>query len=202
MCYYRLYIFMGCGHSTSSSMPVKHCASATNSDIPEVSSSTGPPEGCSVATVESIEDHDMASPTSLTTGSRKSLFAMHLSQASPSRERIIPKSNKTTLQPCEEGRIHPLHTVRLDRICADCVFERDRRLQNLDWASTEMRIQPKGRQGHYRGKSQRLPPKSERVAGADEHTAEVGWNLLGHRKVDSGVWTVGARWLRDWKGAE
>jgi hypothetical protein len=203
MCYYRLYIFLGCGHSSPSSMPVKHCGTATNfakNNRAEEALPAVPSEGYDAATVESIVDHDVASPTDSTTSSRKSIPTAHLSQIRLSRGNMTPGSEKTMLQPCEEGRIHPLHTVRLQSICTVCASERDERLQALESVSVETRIQPKGHKGHYRGKSQGPSLRRESAASVDEHAAGGGWNVLGHRKVDSGVWTVGARWLRDWKG--
>ncbi|KAH7379362.1 hypothetical protein DE146DRAFT_313146 [Phaeosphaeria sp. MPI-PUGE-AT-0046c] len=204
MCYYRLYIFLGCGHSTSSTMPVSFCATATNAANLRTQEEPSPipaKQDADHNIFESDLDLEAVSESDITEASRNSLGAAQVAENSTVDKPECPasKSNKpwrkSKIQPCDEGRVHPLHTVRLERVCACCAFERDERLRALDSTTTEIRIKPKRWQVKQRGKVLTSPQQGEinrRSGGSIGGIASV----LGQR-IDSGVWTVGARWMRD-----
>lgn len=210
MCYYRLYIFLGCGHSTSSTMPVSFCATATDAANLRTREEPGP------APAKQIEDSNNSNPVPSTEAetqpdtseaSRDTLIAAQAARNSasieleaPRRSKITKRSVNSNLQPCDEGRVHPLHTVRLDRVCASCAFLRDERLRALDSTTAEIRIEPKRWQEKQRGKVVTMSQKE-----GDGRSRSSGGSIGGiasviGQRIDSGVWTVGAKWMRDWKG--
>jgi hypothetical protein len=207
MCYFRLYIFLGCGHSKSSTMPVSFCATATDAaktttENQEELSPAG--QVAEVDTIDSKIDDDAISQADTIEGVHDSLPAAQLAEHDASkpegpRRKIAKPSRNPRLKPCDEGRVHPLHTVKLDRVCVDCAFERDERLRVLDSSTTEIRIEPKRWQEKRPGKVfiYTSPEKEESNRGSAGSLAGIA-SLLGQR-IDSGVWT-GAKWMRDWKG--
>jgi hypothetical protein len=196
MCYYRLYIFLGCGHSTFASTPVRYCANATtlakNMAREEVSLTQPNTQLNTTSTIDVAQKLD--------TGSRKTIGESSTTTRLTRRENDNTKGpRKSTkdkeMQPCEQGEVHPLHTVRLEPMCADCALERDARLRALEFISTEIKINPGRWQWKYHGSSQQQPPPRHNVEGP----TEVVEDATPREKVDSGVWTVGTKWLRDWK---
>jgi hypothetical protein len=203
MCHYRFYIFMGCGHSTFSSTPVSYCADAIDlgkhhaQEAPAPTKFTAEPE---IAVNELALDPSQSTVAQPTQDSHPT---------TPLGENIInttkepstkPKSKKIEMQPCRDGRVHPLHTVRLERmICEGCASARDERLHALESNTSEIRIEPSRWQWKYHGQS-RGPPLSIRNSVVEKSPAVVA--KTSHSKVDSGVWlgAMGAM-MKDWKGA-
>ncbi|KAF1912438.1 hypothetical protein BDU57DRAFT_364423 [Ampelomyces quisqualis] len=193
MCYYRFYIFLGCGHTTTSSTPIRHCANATKSATTAThkdSSQITSPAEIAITTNGFALDLDAGSRLE-GKGNSSPEAQQDQSAFKPAEDavtRVKPNSKALDLDACGKGRIHPLHTVKVACLCASCAIERDERLQSLDLDSIEFRIEPKRRQ----------PKHTERYQALllDRGSGERQRNL----KVDSGVWTVGARWMKDWKG--
>tara|TARA_R110002003_G_scaffold194_3_gene15186 strand:- start:14315 stop:14488 length:174 start_codon:yes stop_codon:yes gene_type:complete len=54
----------------------------------------------------------------------------------------------------------------------------------------------------YRGSFVGPPPKRANVEGDKDPTitGEDAVDVVDGRKMDSGVWTMGAKWMKDWKG--
>jgi hypothetical protein len=271
MCHYRFYIFMGCGHSTSSSMPVNYCKNAvklgkdckkearlsaeslvesenadnevagglaiaeqpevreiaqdeqfaqviedTNETSEDLARKPEEPDEPVVesdnATSEVAVELDIAEQPEVTVNAQdeqledkqpgqdeqpvqdekfvQPIEDTDITPKKPTRKRKSgPK--KTEMQPCKDGRVHPLHTVKLERmICADCVNARDQRLHAIESNSAEIRIEPSRWQWKYHGQSGGRP-LSTTYAEVDKSPA-LGGNAAGHNKVDSGVWSIGA----------
>jgi hypothetical protein len=180
MCNYRLYIFLGCGHSTSSATPVSYCANATGVakyTIEDDASSTQPTAELATTNTGVALDLDAGSPP------EPNITDQNQSSAPEPLPALAPKYT----QPCGEGLIHPLHTRRLERMCTGCTGARDERLRALESIAGEIRIDPQRWQEKYREKKK-------------ERTSVEKLMLVGsreRRKVDSGVWSVGG-W--GWKG--
>jgi hypothetical protein len=191
MCYYRFYIFLGCGHTTTSSTPVRYCANATNpvtSSQQEESSPIRSPVGFNTSDESALDLDADSQPTVI----QQSLPTAQPNQSANNiikdvMKRISPDLTSPELEACGEGRMHPLHTVRVARLCASCAIERDERLQAIDLDSVVFKV----------GLKQRHSKVIER------HQALLLDGGSGERqrksKVDSGVWTVGTRWMKDWK---
>jgi hypothetical protein len=280
MCHYRFYIFMGCGHSTSSSTPVSYCKDAVKLGRDRVDGEGGEPTAKATAElgnakeaeppeepiVESrfvssklVADLDTAAQPEVTEIAQDELPAQddqptarlvedtnktlqyHAKEASspeepigelqnassklaldvatapyptvtqpaqnsqpiaqlventdttpkkPTRKRR-PSPKKTEMQPCKNGRVHPLHTVKLERmICAVCATERDERLLAIESNSSEIRIEPSRWKWKHHGRGG-ARPLSTTNAEADKSPAAAG-NVAAHTKVDSGTWSIGA----------
>jgi hypothetical protein len=199
MCYYRLYIFLGCGHTATSSTPVRCCENAT------------PPhqDKKNAANIE-LKSTSTGVALDLNAGSRPEWRSASRYPASTEGSKYgadehntsSTSEKETALQPCAEGRIHPLHTVKLERICADCAYEREERLQALEAITSEIRFDPARWQMKYRGSFVGPPPKRANVEGDRDPTitGEDAVGVVEGRKMDSGVWTMGAKWMKDWKG--
>jgi hypothetical protein len=244
MCHYRFYIFMGCGHSTNSSMPVNYCANAIDlgkrhtQDISTPTVPTAEPESAinEVAldlaitseppVTQTIQESEPATESEnaisglalgLATATQSTVT--HLSQDSEPTAPLMKDTNTTIkeqtrkpkakrkMQPCKDGRVHPLHTVRLERmICAVCVSEREERLRALESNTSEIRIEPSRWQWKYHGQKGG-PPLSTRNSVLEKSPA-MGGSVGKHSKVDSGVWmgAMGAMgavggMMKDWKGS-
>jgi hypothetical protein len=194
MCYYRFYIFLGCGHSTFSSTPVRYCANATSLDAQDETQPENPPLPkptntkittnviTTIATTNLVLDLEAGSQPQVT----QALVTRDWQRLPTEKKINIPASRKPEYQPCEEGRAHPLHTRKVDTVCADCAQARLERLKKLD----EM---PVVEVKFVRKIGGRRPPV--------ERKSEV-MILQGKAdkpKVDSGVWATGTKWMEGWK---
>ncbi|KAF1833020.1 hypothetical protein BDW02DRAFT_528478 [Decorospora gaudefroyi] len=183
MCYYRFYIFLGCGHSTFSEIPVRFCKDAdTKGEIKGLE--TRRSDSCSAdhVSVQGAGRATAASSKSLpstiqtvgtqtedphTTGTTNANNPFTRSQAPLAGDR----------EPCGEGRVHPLHTMRVERLCAVCACEREERLAKLEASIKEVRFDPGRWHWKYQGGNQ---------TAAKKH---------------GGGWGVGAAvggWMKDW----
>lgn len=181
-------------------MPVSFCATATDAANTTTENQGEPLRAGQVAEV----DDDAISQADTIEGARNSFPVAQLAEYDASksedpRRKNIRATRNPILQPCDEGRVHPLHTVRLERVCADCASARDERLRVLDSTTTEIRIEPNRWQEKRPGKviTNTSPKKEESDRASAGSLAGIA-SVLGQR-IDSGVWT-GAKWMRDWKG--
>jgi hypothetical protein len=227
MCYYRLYIFAGCGHSTFSETPISYCQNARtktkknsistmkqHKDVTPAAGDEGPIESDSksrdsqmtlVPDDELIERTERRSICRDSPQSSRSIIEIgedktqHPSPApttdvfqSPNTDdgtapshtsmpTIIPKAktsspNRPGLDThtielaCEEGRVHPLHTIRLDRMCAVCEQEREERLRLLYSSMTKIRVDPSRWYCKYQGDVRRK--------GDGEQQIGAGWGVV------------------------
>jgi hypothetical protein len=201
MCHYRFYIFMGCGHSTFSLMPVSYCANAMDLGKHHTQEPSSPadftaePESTINELALDPQQCSVAQPTQDSHPTTQLGENIINTTIEPKRK---PKSKKIKLQPCQDGRVHPLHTVRLERmICEGCASARDERLHALESNTSEVKIEPSRWQWKYHGQSGG-PLLSIRNSVMEKSPAVVG--KASHSKVDSGIWlgAMGAM-MKDWK---
>ncbi|KAH8732738.1 hypothetical protein GQ44DRAFT_3469 [Phaeosphaeriaceae sp. PMI808] len=230
MCYYRLYIFLGCGHSTFSPTPVSHCMNATRLAKPIAQKETSPKESnlkdkntalgldqdqgtqkeawLIKSTIDLKDtsmvlalDQDQTSQLDVTVTSQRSSITQS-SQATSNNETPAetPRERTTTrlkeissFEPCSETRMHPLHTVKVEHICATCAHERDERLCALEGDSIHVKYEPEQWRWRYSGRgemplSNRPSVESDRgVASVVEDSGEEkGVESVGETEVDSG----------------
>jgi len=132
MCYYRLYIFLHCGHSTSSNTPVGFCKDAKDNRA------------------ERLDSIDQRTSTTSTTSS---MYSKADSMDAEEKETGRSLAAEGQMLPCTEDRIHPLQTRRLERLCAICQHDRDSRLEALGSLNDEIRFEPWRWQFKYHGGS-------------------------------------------------
>lgn len=188
MCYYRFYIFLGCGHTTFSSTPVRYCANATSLDDaqgPSLPEPTVTNKNMKTTTTGVVLDLEAGSQPQVTQA-----IATRDSQSLPSTEgRTIALASRIStprLEPCVEGRAHPLHTRKVDSSCADCVQARDERLRKLESMPVEVKFKRRKQDGESPSKR---TSKEMILQGK-----------VNRPKVDSGVWATGTKWMEGWKG--
>ncbi|KAF1840017.1 uncharacterized protein K460DRAFT_371983 [Cucurbitaria berberidis CBS 394.84] len=184
MCYYRLFIFLGCGHSTFSSTPVRYCADARTKAVtverntgksPEDEGSSGQSAAPSATSSANAPTHTLPVRTA-----RKDLEECDASSATAA-------ATEDDVQPCTEGRAHPFHSVRLERICAICEYEREERLRALESSVSEIRFEPWRWQGKFRGGRNGPPAKGTSFI----HGQDVRASVLS---MSAAVGT----WMKDW----
>jgi hypothetical protein len=183
MCYYRLYILLGCGHSTFSSTPVRYCANATSleEEFTETKTTSEPTKNLKTTSTGVVSDLEAGSRPP-----RNSPLLPTNDTTSTVKRTVAPASRKPNLQPCEEGRVHPLHTRKVDRQCAECVHAREARLKALESMPEVVKIVRSER-------SQPPPAKRQCEEMILRGRAEKA------PKVDSGVWAVGTKWMEGWR---
>jgi hypothetical protein len=198
MCFYRLHIFAGCGHSAFSETPISYCQNArtkTSSDsqmtlVPDDESleRTDRRPICrnssqsSHSTIEIGEDetqHPGPVPTtdvfqSPNTDEGTALSHISLPTTIPKVKTSSPNRpdlDTDTIQlACEKGCVHPLHTIRLDRMCAVCEQEREERLRLLYSSMTKIRVDPSRWCCKYQGDLKRK--------GDGEQQIGAGWGVM------------------------
>ncbi|KAF2831334.1 hypothetical protein CC86DRAFT_366722 [Ophiobolus disseminans] len=205
MCHYRFYIYVGCGHSTFAATPVKLCARATSNNRKR------PKEGSPYQSTADVKDTSTDAASDLNTGSRpegarpppqRSLLSTPVSpkekntKPSLKRPRSAARGKNTQLEPCNEGLIHPLHTVRIETLCPGCAADRDARLEALAMFSTEIKLDPARWQWKYRASGEGPSQMRQHVDGEAEPKAADAEPKAGAAR---GVWS-GANWMKDWRG--
>lgn len=217
MCYYRLYIFVGCGHSTSSDAPVGYCKDARRkkeerAKVPMASQDrdTEPGGGCrctdSQTTLLPDDDSEGRANVTITCGDASKLLHPGISMSEDRRQdtqsmptthvplhlisdewpvslpspppitiqeghtppSYLRTTGNDTVEPCGDGRVHPLHTIRLDRICSACECERERRLRALYSSMREVKTDPTRWHWKYQGNMNRKSAENQR--------AGMGWS--------------------------
>jgi len=157
MCYYRLFVFVGCGHSTISSTPIRYCVNAPSYALDATTRRASSTDKAMAGEQQRCDDHSIQA-TCATAG----------------------------LQPCAEGWTHPFHRVRLERRCAVCEYEREERLHALEASTDEIRFDPGRWRCKYQGHNGALATKkgdASRYNGAGKQgsglwgigTAVEGW---------------------------
>jgi hypothetical protein len=183
MCYYRLYIFLGCGHSNFAATPVSYCHDAR------------PVKRTNSIKRRSRDDKSAKSPTTSTRKSDLEAVSrptkaprVSLLNASPSlkhdkhtRVRSVRKP-KEKLVPCDERRAHPLHTIRLERMCSGCEAERDERLQELEENISWIHFEPQKWRAKYRAGEDGVKEDAEAGGMWGIGSAVGGW-MRGKRKA-------------------
>jgi hypothetical protein len=178
MCYYRFYIYLTCGHSSFSSTPVRYCPKATNKSTTGKDAQVAPAKPTSPrVTVESRPQSPQDFLLYTPPGQKED------TSTRPSKRLRSPAP--TDLEPCREGLIHPLHTVKIDTLCPGCVVERDERLQALAVFSTEIKFDPERWRKNYRASAEGRDAKRQNVVDGVE---------------EGGLMETGAKWIRDWRG--
>src|SRR4051812_25385639 len=187
MCYYRFYIFLGCGHHTFSETPVRYCEHAktkasaesrTCSNQKEVNVTQVPVEGSvrsdgiAHADEESslLDDESAGRPECSIAGLPRSSHTIE--HTDTVKIKATEPTAPVTVKPCGEGRVYPLHTFKLEHICPVCANERDERLRKLDGAVDKVTFDSVKWHWRYRG----------------DHK---GKDRSGETKADTG-WSVGA----------
>lgn len=193
---------MGCGHSTFSETPVRYCEDVRTKKHPAqpiaARSNTqklAEQETCIQVLAGSGTDGPMDSRSSLQNdGASKRLsnstIASHASSYTAVQtyddyrgeegEMLSFEQNASQtdgVESCREGRVHPLHTIRLDRMCPICTEEREERLRGLDSSIRGIKFDPARWHWKYQGAKTNASRKQE------------------------GRWTVGAAkggWMRGW----
>ncbi|KAH7399380.1 hypothetical protein BKA66DRAFT_451676 [Pyrenochaeta sp. MPI-SDFR-AT-0127] len=196
MCYYRLFIFLGCGHSTFSSTPVRYCANAKikgtagqQQRAPRFTSRSP----CHSAT-SSSESNVYSRPEFSNTATLSNISSpCHTTDSMVEPPNEINTRGETVTrgddQACSIGHVHPLHTIRLEHLCAICDWEREERLRALESSTSEIRFEPWRWQCKYRG--------SNTVPHIRKHDKSKGEVHDGRASVVWGVGaTVGGWWKR------
>lgn len=162
MCYYKLYVFLHCGHSTFSDMPVGFCKAAK-----DVSARFSGSSVISRADSMDVEERTLSETVS---------------------------KNKE-MRPCNNGRIHPLQTIRLDRLCAACQYERDARLKALESLNSEIHFEPSRWQFKYQGGTsmRQTGPTKEAVSRPE---SGITWDVA---TTLNNLLPGGQGWMRDWR---
>jgi hypothetical protein len=168
MCYYRLYIFNGCGHSTVSETPVRYCKDA-RTKTSSSQNTAGPSVNAEGSASNMRSRSSSKAARSTTTKPRESALTTTASDQQASTTPITRSQAQAAsgvLQPCGEGRVHPFHCIRLDRVCPVCVEEREERLRNLEREIKEIRFDPAKWHWKYQGSE-----------GKDGKDAGAGWGI-------------------------
>lgn len=180
MCYHRLSIFMHCGHSTFSDMPVGFCKAARD---------------VSVRLSGSPSRHQRESTISTTSTVVSRADSMNPEERRKSR----PVEATRAIRPCAQSQIHPLQTRRLERLCAFCQQERDERLEALDALSSVIEIEPSRWQFKYqRGSSSTQLTKEEGGASRPGGSASI-WRVSS---TLNDLMAGNSGWIKDWKRQE
>jgi hypothetical protein len=104
MCFYRRYIFLGCGHCTFSSRPISHCA----------------PSKAKGKAEENPSNHTELSPSSSAAPLADSLRAEECEASKPPRT-----TTKNAPEKCLGPQIHPSQTYRIHSLCLECARQRE-----------------------------------------------------------------------------
>lgn len=183
MCYYRLFIFVGCGHSTFSPTPTVFCVNAqshTRSETERRTSSTEPTPTRNDMTSEwqLSEDHALQATPSLTSATDRF------------KEPSLLSANLATegLQPCAEGRTHPFNKVKIERRCAVCEYERGERLHALETSTDEIRFEPGRWRWKYQGNNGVLATNKGDDASHFKGGGKQGSRLWGMGATVEGWW--------------
>ena len=105
---------------------------------------------------------------------------------------VRTSTTEDNVQPCAEGRAHPLHTVRLERICAVCEYEREERLRTLESSISEIKFEPWRWRTKYRGGKDGLSGENDgSKLSSSVRPKDVRASVLGLSA------TVGS-WMKDW----
>lgn len=177
MCYYKLHVFLHCGHSTFSDLPVGFCKAAKD-----------------VTVRFSGSRHRITSTASSSSSVCSRTDSMVPGESKDCRASLTSRA----LRPCAQGQIHPLQSRRFERLCAACQRERDQRLEALELLNREIHFEPWRWQFKYQGgcsTQRREPPKIASIGAVVETTSGV--------VTSSNILVSGSSgWVKDWKRQE
>ena len=174
MCYYRLYVFLHCGHSTFSEMPVGFCKAAK--EVSVRFSSPGRQRESTISTASEISRADSIEP-----GEQRRSRAVSVTKA---------------VRPCAEGHMHPLQTRRLERLCAICQHERDERLHALESLNSRIHFEPWRWQFKYQGGSTSIKQQETSTGIVSSAESNSAWDMT--TTLNSLV-AGSSGWMKDWK---
>lgn len=178
MCYYQLYIFLHCGHSTSSQTPVGFCKDAEEDRTLHL---------------------DLQAQRLSTMSTASSVYSMADSLDAEKKDIGQRAVAKGRMRPCTEGRVHPLQTRRLERLCASCQHKRERRLEVLQELSDRISFEPWQWQFKYQGGSTSLQQdvlSKEAAQTCNTVTTATEWDVA--TTVSSFI-TSSSGWMKDRK---
>ncbi|EOA89021.1 uncharacterized protein SETTUDRAFT_38329 [Exserohilum turcica Et28A] len=147
MCYYRLYIFMGCGHSALSKTPVRYCKDASSHAY----------------------SHDTGYNTDGT-------LARESHDNFPSTPRVKKHMDTVGLDK-EHRLHHPFHTIRLEHLCVGCARDREDRLRVLSLGMTTVRFDVEKRLYRYQGASKVASERQDWGGGGMVGGWMGGWSM-------------------------
>lgn len=195
MCYYRLYIFLGCGHTTFSARPVRPCAAirskrrsvsqqqqhhadTTQEATLKVPSKTHQPTTTIAAThtAETTTFHTSRPSTAST--SPHPLTEDANSPQGPVTSRLAAKADASISEECADLLTHPFQTLTIHTSCALCLRQRAALLQQLEEETSTVRFED------WRWKVKYLSPTPEEA----RHLAE--WKNVG---------SAMGSWAKEWK---
>ncbi|KAJ4296239.1 hypothetical protein N0V90_006284 [Kalmusia sp. IMI 367209] len=200
MCYYRLFIFRGCGHSASSFKPIRPCASArqifqsktqeaprkqTNQGIPTAAQSLADAHTADT-TLDDVECEHIRDAYSTTPPAENTPFA-HIPTSWPLPEACRPATptlygdGDPEAAACEIFLTHPFQTLNIDSSCAVCQRQRAALLADLETQTARVRFED------WRWKVKYSSPTPE--------ARYTEWGDVG---------TAMGSWVKDWnvKGSE
>ncbi|KAH9873721.1 hypothetical protein IAQ61_004347 [Plenodomus lingam] len=189
MCYYRLFIFLGCGHSTFSARPLRFCPNAQSNIVANTKRRKRSLDAASRSSSATTKI-DEAGETIIPSGDQVRLETQGTTKTSHKIKKPLPRSSSPAIddfKPCADGRAHPFNRIRLERLCAICEYDRDQRLQALESSTDEIRFEPARWRWKYQG------TKGPRAGRGDES----GVRKEGKRA--SGLWGMGTAVEGWWK---
>ncbi|CAI6332181.1 unnamed protein product [Periconia digitata] len=167
MCYYKLFVFQGCGHSLPSAQPVRPCAMASATDRQNFEERRQAAEGRTMkrrpqglvtdrkvtsAVCTPAQHPDTAAEHSSATSPPPSIQTQPptedrqlgnegdipgTSSTTPTSEMPVTESSKGT---CTTVLTHPFQTTRLHRSCLLCTRNREELLAQSELAQQKVRI--------------------------------------------------------------
>lgn len=168
---------MHCGHSTFSEMPVGFCKAAKDASVRLSGSPSRQQRESTISTTSTVVSRaDSMNP----------------------EERRKPRSGEATraIRPCAQGQIHPLQIRRLERLCAICQHERDKRLEALNSLNSAIEFEPWRWQFKYQGGSSSMQhTKAEEGASERDESASM-WRVS---TTLNNLMTGSSGWMKDWK---
>jgi hypothetical protein len=184
MCYYRLYIFLGCGHSTNSSKPVSTCTNTSTRTKREIKAPTiasRHDSGVFFADSEPYSateaDEECTSGPSTPAQPQLSADTSNLLQCpedqEPSKEQEKEEGGKRR---CRERHYHPRQTFKLERLCLQCTLNRQKLLEAVN-TGNKVEFQD------WRWRVKYLSP-------VPEESRYTEWGAVGE---------VMGSWVKDWK---
>ncbi|KAF1999511.1 hypothetical protein P154DRAFT_620936 [Amniculicola lignicola CBS 123094] len=181
MCYYRLYVFMGCGHTTSSNTPMRTCATIRSNqrgselDVSKgrVSPTTLPVRRRDKPVSEGDAVEECKPSVSTSTATDSTFRTPNFATRSQNQ-----KQDPILAQPCELRQAHPFLTYRLYSTCPRCTQASHQRLQGI--ANQHVKFED------WKWRVKYLSP-------VPEEARWIEWEELG------GIGELMGSWVREWK---
>ncbi|KAF2442083.1 hypothetical protein P171DRAFT_60998 [Karstenula rhodostoma CBS 690.94] len=191
MCYYRLYIFLGCGHTTFSARPVRPCAAVRSNRI---SASQHHQQHADTAQGVALkvppQAHHPPSTIAAAHAANTTFHTTHPSVTNPSphphtdgannpQDSMTPRpADAAANAECAVVLTHPFQTLNIHTSCALCLRQRAALLRQLEQGSSTVRFED------WRWKVKYLSP-----------TPEDAWYAAEWKNVGSAM----GSWVKDWK---